>query len=121
MVEVNWDTTRREGVTFVTATVTNTQTTPQRVRLESRLDGPVWPPRRNGVTAPEWNGPAWEATVDPGRSRGVGFSSPAAPTAPPVELVEVSRGPADADRTPEEILASLEKWAPTSDVLTPEP
>ncbi len=121
MVEVDWDTTHCKGVTFVVATVTNTQTTPQRVRLESQLDGPIWPPRRNGVTAPEWSGRLWDATIDPGRSRGVGFASSAAPTAPPIELVDVSRGPTGTERSPAEILPTLEEWAPTSEVRPPEP
>ncbi|MFC4541096.1 hypothetical protein ACFO5R_04025 [Halosolutus amylolyticus] len=121
MVEVDWETDRREGVTFVTATVTNTQTTPQRVRLESRLDGPTWPPRRDGVTAPEWRDDVWEATVEPGHRRGVGFASPAAPTDPPVEIVDVARESDDTERTADEVLATLDEWAPTSDVLTPGP
>lgn len=120
MVEIDCEQARREGVTFVTATVTNTRTTPQTVRLESRLDGPTWPPRRDGVTAPEWGGNVWKATVEPGHCRGVGFASPATPTEPPLEILEVARV-SDDTATPDEVLAALEGWAPTSDVLTPEP
>ncbi|WP_436346631.1 DUF7857 domain-containing protein [Natronorubrum sp. FCH18a] len=118
MVEVDWETDRRDGVTFVTVTVANTRTTPQTVRLESRLDGPTWPPRRDGVTAPEWDGGVWEGTVEPGRRRGVGFASPASPTEPPIEVLEVSRVSEATTATSDEVLAALDGWAPTPDVLT---
>lgn len=121
MIEVDWETRRdvQAGVTFVTATVRNTQTTPQRVRLESQLDGPTWPPRRNGVTAPAWTDRCWEATIDPGRTRGIGFASPAVPTEPAIELLEQSRA-ADDEGCPTDVLAGLDEWEPPSDVLTPE-
>lgn len=118
MVEVDWEADRREGVTFVSAIVTNTQTTPQTVRLESRLDGPTWPPRRDGVRAPEWDGDVWAGTVESGRRRGVGFASPAPPTEPPLEILEVSRVTEDTTTSPDEVLAALDGWAPTPDVLT---
>ncbi|ELY36605.1 DUF7857 domain-containing protein [Natronorubrum tibetense] len=121
MVEVDWETDRREGVTFVTAIVANTQTTPQTVRLENRLDGPTWSPRRNGITAPEWDGDVWEGTVEPGRRRGVGFASPSPPTEPPLEVLEVSRVSDATTATADEVLAELDGWAPTPDVLTRDP
>ena len=123
MVEVDWELDRREGVTFVTATVTNRQTTPQTVRLRSQLDGPTWPPRRDGVTIPEWDGDVWEKTVQPGRSRGLGFASPAPPTEPPLETISVSRPSDDGNRAAnaDEVIASLEEWAPTTDVISREP
>ena len=121
MVEVDWETDRREGVTFVTAIITNTQTTTQQVRLESRLDGPTWPPRRDGMVVPEWRGDVWEGAVEPGRRRGVGFASPATPREPPLEVLEVSRIDTERTTTPEAVLAELDRWAPTADVLTREP
>ncbi|APX97349.1 DUF7857 domain-containing protein [Natronorubrum daqingense] len=121
MVTLDYDVTRRDGVTFVTALVRNTQTTPQTVRLESRLEGPVWPPRRDGVTAPEWDGKTWNGTIKPGRTRGIGFASPAQPTEPPLELSDQNRSSDDERETPTETLAELEGWAPPADVLPPAP
>lgn len=79
MVEVETAYERRVGVTLVRATVTNTRTTPQFVRLRSTLDGPTWPPGRGRVGALEWNGDTWEGVVEPGQCRGVGFATPATP------------------------------------------
>lgn len=117
MVELEWEADRRNDVTFVAATVTNTRTTPQTVRVESRLDGPTWPPRRNGVTAPEWDEDEWTATIEPGRCRGIGFASAAAPTAPPLEVVSVERASSARQPSLGRTLSELEAWSPTTDVL----
>ncbi|SEH16980.1 hypothetical protein SAMN04487967_2899 [Natronorubrum sediminis] len=123
MVTLDYDVTRRDGVTFVTALVRNTQTTPQTVRLESRLEGPVWPPRRDGITTPEWDGKTWNGTIKPGRTRGIGFASPAQPTEPPLERCDERRcrRSGNESATPAETLATLEGWAPPTDVLPPAP
>jgi hypothetical protein len=118
MVHLEWEIDRRDGVTFVSATVRNMHTTPQTVRLESRLDGETWAPRRGGDTGREWDGDVWTGVVDPGRCRGVGFATPAAPAEPPLELVDACRA---SDATGSEsagVLRSLEAWQPTRDVLT---
>ncbi|MXV63274.1 hypothetical protein GS429_14605 [Natronorubrum sp. JWXQ-INN-674] len=121
MVAVDWKTDRRAGVTFVTATVSNTRTTPQTIRLESQLDGPTWPPRHDGIRAPEWSDDIWEGTVESNRCRGVGFASPAPPTEPPLEVLAVSRVSDARTATADEVLATLDGWAPTPDILTPGP
>lgn len=118
MVELTVDCERRAGVTLVRARVTNTRRTPQRVTVESRLSGPVWPPRRGPVSAPEWDGDTWEGVVRPGRTRGVGFASPAAPEGTPVELVATARADG-ADPDPLAVLASLDGWAPPTDAVDP--
>ncbi|QSX00929.1 hypothetical protein [Haloterrigena alkaliphila] len=118
MNDPDWKLDRREGVTFVSAIVTNTQTTPQRTRLESRLEGPTWPPRRDGATRPEWKDHCWEGTVEPGRSRGIGFASPAPPVEPPVEIVAAERATDEPTRSTDDVIAGLDGWAPPTDVLT---
>jgi len=116
------ETVRRNGVTFVRATVTNERGTPQLVRLANRLEGPVWPPRLGDVTAPEWTDGTWEARLEPGQTVGVGYATPAPPLDDEAEdAVEVvSRRRADADQAsdPEEVLASLDEWSPPSDALS---
>ncbi|WP_123536461.1 DUF7857 domain-containing protein [Halosimplex salinum] len=114
------ETVRRNGVTFVRATVTNERGTPQVVRLANRLDGPVWPPRFGDVTAPEWTDGTWEARVEPGQTVGVGYATPAPPfdDEDPVEVVSRTRA-GDADEAaPEEVLASLDDWSPPSEALS---
>lgn len=113
---------RTDGVTTVRVVVTNDRSTPQTVRLRSELDGPVWPPQRDGVVDSHWTDDVWEATIQPGRSRGVGFASPAPPTDPPVSVVAIERHDTDApDRKPDAVLAGLDDWRPTSEVLDDEP
>ena len=121
MVEVEATCDRREDVTFVRVTVTNTRSTPQTIRLRSRLEGPIWPPKAGSIAAPEWEGDSWIGTVKPGRTRGLGFASPAPPIEEPVEIAGVRRADDDDERTSStDVLAELEEWAPTTDVLSRE-
>lgn len=118
MVTVESDVTRSAGITTVRVVITNNRSTPQTVRIDSLLDGPVWPPRRNGVVDPRWDGTVWAGAIRPERRRGVGFASPAPPIDPPVELVSCDRcDSAQPARSPSEVLAELEGWSPTTTVL----
>ncbi|MFC6719122.1 hypothetical protein ACFQGT_07205 [Natrialbaceae archaeon GCM10025810] len=130
MVTVESNANRTNGITTVRTVITNTRSTPQRVRLRSRLEGPVWPPRRSGVLDPRWEvsetgaetEAVWQATIRPGRSRGVGFSSPAPPTDPPVAVVSSDRHEGDESaRSSDEVLADLDGWRPASEVLEYDP
>ena len=113
MVSIRTDTTRRNDVTFVRVVIQNDRNTAQIVKLRNRLDGPVWPPRFGNVTAPEWNGQTWEKEVGPGQQIGLGYACPE-PVADkePIEVVSASRGVGNDQEPPEEVLASLEEWAP---------
>ncbi|WP_424016386.1 hypothetical protein ACOZ4N_10775 [Halorientalis pallida] len=114
------DVRRRAGVTFVSATVANDRSTPQVVRLRSRIDGPVWSPGLGDRTAPEWSDDVWEATIQPDRRRGIGFASPAEPVETPLEVVSVTRAEGGRAGT-EEVLADLAAWSPPSDLLAEDP
>jgi hypothetical protein len=81
MSSVRTDATEAGGETLVTV-VLDTDTE-RRVRVESRLDGPVWPPRTNGVPEAGWDETGVTLTV-PAAGRAVGFASPAPPRDPPV-------------------------------------
>ncbi|WP_436932614.1 DUF7857 domain-containing protein [Halosimplex halobium] len=109
----------RNGVTFVTATVSHDRGTAQVVRLENRLDGPVWPPRLGDETAPAWTDGTWEARVEPDQSLGVGYATPAPPREDggPLAVVSVTRADGAGEADPEEVLASLDDWSPPSDTL----
>lgn len=117
MVELDTSVERTDGVTLVRATVTNTRGTPQMVRVESQLDGPTWPPRREGFTAPEWDGNCWERGIMPGQCLGFGFASPAEPVDPPLEIVEVERTPPEAFQTVDHVLADLDDALPPRDII----
>lgn len=113
MVAIDSTVERRDGVTLVTAVVTNDRTTTQRVRLRSTLSAPVWPPRRNGVAAPEWTDDTWSSTLEPGVQHGIGFATAADPADPPIELLDASRATAsDELADPRSILATLDESTP---------
>lgn len=78
-------TVRTGNVTLVEAVVEAGE--PHRIRAESRLDGPVWPPRRNGSPESGWDGCGLTTAVTTGRTA-FGFATPAPPRAdePSVEL-----------------------------------
>jgi hypothetical protein len=84
------ETVRSEGVTFVELVVAADG--PHRVRIESRLDGPVWPPRREGRPADGWDDRGVTATVVAGTTA-FGFATPARPTGPVATIVEATALP----------------------------
>ena len=111
MVDISTSTERRDGVTFVSATVTNDRTTPQCVRLESTLT-PVWPPRRNGVVVPEWDGLRWRGRLDPDSRRGIGFASPTTATDDPIRIIDAKRADDRAEMDTRTVRSRLEQWTP---------
>ncbi|WP_222917452.1 hypothetical protein [Natrinema sp. SYSU A 869] len=120
MIELDWETDRTEGVTLISATVANALTTPQLVRIESRIDGPLWSPDREQHPAPEWTDGRWEGVVKPTQCRGVGFASPSVPSDPadpPLEVTETRRVSSDQSAATTDVLASLPNWRPTLNIL----
>lgn len=129
MVEVDCRTARPGGVTLVAVRLDNRVEAPgvdaHRIRLASRLDGPVWPPRVEGVPAGPWDCDGSEAAVEvvvpTGRVGSVGFASPAPPVAPPVEVETVE--PADGESTdgaapsPADVLRVLGDPSPPRDAV----
>ena len=88
-MERSWSVDRTNGVTLVRCRLCNDRDAACQVRVESRLDGPVLAPRRNGVPEDGWDRSGVTVRLDPGERRAVGFASPAEPTEPPV-AVEVT-------------------------------
>ncbi len=86
-------------VTLVDAVVESAAPTPRRVRIETALEGPVWPPRRDGVPERGWDGDAFEGVVPADGRLALGFASPAAPTEPPVFVVDHERADPDDERS----------------------
>lgn len=75
---------RADGVTFVELLVEADR--PHRVRVESRLDGPVWPPRTAGRPVEGWDAAGVSTRVDAG-TMPLGFATPARPEGTVAELV----------------------------------
>lgn len=98
------ETVRTGGVTLVESLVTAAR--PHRVRVESRLDGPVWPPRRDGRPVDGWDERGVSTTVDAGTTA-IGFATPAPPEGTAVELVAAE--PVVESELPDGVAAWLER------------
>jgi hypothetical protein len=96
---------------------------PCRIRLETRFDGSIWPPRTNGEIPDNWDTDGVTLEVDVGRTA-IGFATPAVTSERPVEIVrsEPRRSPEDEiDEWIERIEARLEtaeSLAAVDDVAT---
>jgi hypothetical protein len=113
MVSLTTAVDRTDGVTFVRVRVENTGRA-RRVRVDNRLDGPVWPPRQQGRPVAGWDDDGFEGEVGADETLALGYASPASPRDPPAELASV--GPAESDdddtglvatETPAGVLRSL--------------
>lgn len=82
-MNVEWTTQTSDRVTLVEVIVTN-DGPPRRVRISNELDGPVWPPRTQGLPAPGWNEHGYEGRVE--NRRVLGYSTPAPAVEPPVSV-----------------------------------
>jgi len=86
MVTLDWETDRTDGVTLVRLYVTAEGR--RRVRIENRIEGPVWPPREEGQPAAGWDDGTFEGVVAPGHRLVAGYATPEPPTDPPAEVVD---------------------------------
>jgi hypothetical protein len=122
MATLDWYVTSDGGATFVSLLVTAERTA--RVRVENCLDGPVWPPRRQGVPEAGWDEDGFEGTVPAGERLVLGYASPADPAEPPVRLSSsaTEAGQSDpAERpgqvSPREVIRTLGDPTPPRDAV----
>lgn len=112
MATLDWDCTVENGVTLVRLVVRTDRR--EQVRVDSRLDGPVWPPRTDGVPETGWDENGYEGVVD-GRTV-LGYASPAAPAEPPAAIASatpVRDGDAtESTTTPADVLRTLGEARP---------
>jgi hypothetical protein len=94
MVSLACATATAGDATLVTLSLSSAD--PTHVRIANRLDGPVWPPREQGVPAAGWDEEGFEGVVD--GTLALGYACPVTTdeTAPPAEIVE-TRPPTDDD------------------------
>lgn len=101
MLNIDWHVESCAGVSLVTCVVENPTRTPRRARIANRLDGPVQPPRREGVPEAGWDDGGFEGVIAAGETRPLGYASPAPPDDPAVELVWTERaGTTECDAGP---------------------
>ncbi|WP_435180605.1 hypothetical protein [Halorussus sp. AFM4] len=127
MVELDWRVESRSGVSLVELLVRNPSATARRVRVANRLDGPVLPPRREGVPAAGWDDGGFEGVVAADGRLALGYATRAPAAEPPVELVWTERAGADATgrdaagfadgATPEGVVRSLGDPRPPADAV----
>lgn len=94
MVSLDWETTTAGNVTLVSLELESDD--PTHVRVANCLDGPVWPPRRQGVPAAGWDEQGFAGVVD--GHRALGYATPADPADPPARIVD-QRPPTDEEST----------------------
>jgi len=127
MVDLDWRVEAHAGVSLVELTVTNPDRTARRVRIANRLDGEVWPPRREGVPEAGWDDGGFEGVVAAGGRRALGYASPAAAAEPPADVVWSERAgasepgdrsaPSGVEATPEGVVRALGAARPPADAV----
>lgn len=96
-VDAGWSLETADGVTLVEVRVRNPTPVDRAVRVDSRLDGDVLPPRTDGVADPGWTDDGYVGVVPAGDERALGFAVRAEPERPPVDVSDEGRA-TDADR-----------------------
>ncbi len=132
-MQTDWTLTERDGVCLVEVVVDNPAPVDRRVSVSNRLDGPVMPPRREGVPERGWDDDGFEGTVPAEGRLALGYACPAPAARPPVAVETSGRvdGDADAggdagtdadadppaDATPEAVVRRLGTHAPPADAV----
>jgi hypothetical protein len=119
MVTVDASATAVDGVTLVTVTLTGDGVA-RRVRVEQQLDGPVWPPRREGRPADGWDERGYEGVVPADERLALGYATPAPPAESPVAITEKEPASEDTDgrpTEPAEVVRMLGDPAPPRDAV----
>lgn len=121
-VDLSWTVDREAGVWFVACRVHNAAAVARRVRIRSRLDGPVLPPRRSGVPEAGWDADGVTLRLDPDERRGIGFAVAAADARdPPVAVAESDRideDATDSDRSARAAVRDLDDHRPPRDAVS---
>lgn len=119
MASVDCTSVETAGVTLVGVRLAASDA--ERITIEPTHEGPVWPPRRQGVPEAGWDGDRWSGTVHPDRERALGYATPADVEAPAVEIVETATaGRDEADEVDAAgVVRALGDHRPPRDAVTP--
>ena len=97
-MDSDWSVTSLDGhdVTLVTIDLRNPSPVDRRVRVSNRLDGPVLPPKRAGVSESGWDEEGFDGVVPASGRRTLGYACPAPAERPPVAVVDEGRADEEA-------------------------
>lgn len=92
MVTLDCSASHHDGVTLVSVHLRDLDVR-TRVTVRNCLDGPVWPPRVEGVPEAGWTATGFSGVLEPG-SHALGYATPARPAGTPAELADAVAVPA---------------------------
>jgi len=119
-MECDWSITsldEHDGVALVTVDLRNPSPVDRRVRVSNRLDGPVLPPRRAGVSDPGWDEDGFDGVVPAEGRRALGYACPASPDRPPVTVTDAGRADERASDAAAVAVRELGDPRPPSDAI----
>jgi len=120
MVTFDCSASHHDGVTLVTVHLRDLDV-PTRVTVRNCLDGPVWPPRCEGLPEAGWTETGFSGVLAPG-SHALGYATPARPEGQPAELADAVGVPgadsvgARSDR-PADVVRELGDPSPPGDAI----
>ncbi|WP_299235817.1 hypothetical protein [Natronomonas sp.] len=114
MPNLSIETVRSDPVTFVEAVLESDR--PCSVRLETDVDGTVWPPRVDGTVVGEWDDGSVTLEAAAG-STPIGFATPAVVDRAPIRIVHSERRPTDRPSAVEAWLGRMERRLETAETL----
>jgi len=117
-MDLDWTQQSAGAVTLVSVSLCNERATDRRVRLANRLDGPVLPPRREGVPEAGWDRDGATTVVPAGETVALGYACPAPASTPPVGVKDVGAvNGADSEIDPADAVRELGDHRPPRDVV----
>jgi hypothetical protein len=105
-VQLDCETTTLDEVTLVTVQLHNDTPVARRVQLQNRLDGPVMPPRTDGVPEAGWDDDGYQTVVPAESTVAVGYACPAPECDPPVVVTADERASDDDEARRSSALSS---------------
>ncbi len=116
MATLDWHVTSQGGVTLVSLLVTSEAS--ERVRVTNCLDGPVWPPRRQGLPEEGWDEDGYEGRVAADERLVLGYACPADPAEPPARVTSLGASDTGGTVTAREVVRTLGDPSPPRDAVS---
>jgi len=120
MVTFDCSASHHDGVTLVTVHLRALETA-TRVTVRNCLDGPVWPPRTQGLPEAGWTATGFSGVLAAG-SHALGYATPARPEETPAELADAVAVPdadpvGDRNDRPADVVRDLGDPSPPADAV----